>query len=61
MNRENICSSSVALGAQRVNFDSESGERLLELPALEAQDFQVFRRRELAQTLDTRTNRLDVL
>ena len=51
----------VTLGTKTGGLRGEARERLLELLALDAQHFQVFRRHEPAQTLDARTKRLGVL
>ena len=51
----------VPLGAKTVALRGQTGERLLESSALEAQHFQVFGRNEAAHTLDARPELLCVL
>src|SRR5262249_58218688 len=51
----------VELGATTLVVRDQTGERLLELLALEPQHFQVFRRHQPVHTLDARAERLGVL
>jgi hypothetical protein len=56
-----LAPSVVALGAKSLGLRGEAPERLLQLPALDAQHFLMFRPNEPEQTLDARTKRLGVL